>query len=49
MKTTKMSLANIRGKLNRDQMKSIMSGNGSVERIVNNCKKLPSLIGNFII
>ncbi len=29
MKTTKMSLANIQGKLNRTEMKSIMAGSGS--------------------
>ncbi len=28
MKTTKMSLANIKGKLSRDEMKKIMAGSG---------------------
>lgn len=29
MKTTKMSLANIQGKLSRNEMKSIMAGSGA--------------------
>ena len=35
MQTQKMSLANIKGKLSRDEMKKIMAGSGDVDVCMN--------------
>ncbi len=37
MKTQKMSLANIKGKLSRAEMKNIMAGSGEVCNVGNQC------------
>lgn len=37
MKTTKMSLANIKGKLSRTEMKNIMAGSGGNSECITHC------------
>ncbi len=37
MKRTKMSLANIQGKLSRTEMKNIMAGSGGIGKCGDNC------------
>ncbi len=40
MKTTKMSLANIQGKLSRAEMKNIMAGSGNCRELNQSCSTL---------
>lgn len=43
MKTQKMSLANIQGKLSRAEMKNIMAGSSSCQTVNQRCSSLISL------
>ncbi len=43
MKTTKMSLANIQGKLSRAEMKNIMAGSGDCQSRGSNCSSATHL------